>query len=243
MKILGVIPARYASTRLPGKVLLDICGKPMIRWVYERAAAASCLNELVVATDDERVFKAVRDFGGNAVMTDPLHPNGSCRAAEVARSRDVDLVINVQGDEPLMDPRMIEETAQALAWPGAVCSTLCRPLEDKALFANPNVVKVVRDLRGDALYFSRSPIPYPREPLGATAYEHVGIYGYTREFLLRYIELSATPLADTESLEQLRILEHGYKIRVAVTACPSLGPNVNTAEDLEAVREILKKAP
>lgn len=241
MHILGVIPARYASTRLPGKVLLELCGKPMIQWVYERAARASCLNDLVVATDDATVFSAVRQFGGAAVMTAD-HPNGSSRAAEVARSRSADCVINIQGDEPLIDPEMIDEAARTLtSSPGAVCATLCRPLEGESAFSSPHVVKVVRDLLGDALYFSRSPIPFPREPLKAPVYEHVGIYAYTRAFLLRYVELPMTPLAETESLEQLKILEHGYKIKVAVTRCPQLGPNVNTPEDLDAVRHILSE--
>lgn len=239
MNVLGVIPARYSSSRLPGKVLLDIAGKPMVQWVYERAAVSSCLDALVVATDDERVVQAVHHFGGKAVMTDPCHPNGSSRAAEVARAHDVDFVINIQGDEPLMDPRMITETVNALSRSGRECATLCRPLEDKQFFDNPHVVKVVRDLQGDALYFSRSLLPYPREGFKLPVYEHVGIYGYTRDFLFRYVELESTPLAETESLEQLRILEHGYKIRVDITKCPQLGPNVNTEEDLSRVRTIL----
>ena len=243
-KILGVIPARYASTRLPGKVLADICGKPMIQHVYERALRAACLTELVVATDDRRVLEAVRAFAGDgaAVMTSPEHPNGSSRAAEVLKSRDADAVINIQGDEPLLDPAMIDEVAEALfSGPDVVCSTLCRPLEAEGDRSNPNAVKVVLGLDGDALYFSRSSIPYPRSTPRIPVYEHIGLYGYRSGFLRRYAELPMTPLAETESLEQLKILEHGYRLRVAVTRCGGLGPSVDTAEDLEAVRRMLER--
>ncbi len=248
-KILGVIPARYASTRLPGKVLADICGKPMIRHVYERALRALCLTELVVATDDRRVFEAVHAFAGDgaAVMTSPDHPNGSSRAAEVLErknkeGRDLDAVINIQGDEPLLDPAMIDEVAEALfSGPDVVCSTLCRPLEAEGDRSNPNAVKVVLGLDGDALYFSRSSIPYPRSTPRIPVYEHIGLYGYRSGFLRRYAELPMTPLAETESLEQLKILEHGYRLRVAVTRCGGAGPSVDTAEDLEAVRRMLER--
>ena len=243
MSLLGVIPARYASTRLPGKVLLDICGKPMIQHVYERASRASCLSELLVATDDQRVFDAVRAFGGQVVMSNPEHPNGTSRAAELAESRDADCVVNIQGDEPLLDPEMIDEVAQTLASaPDVVSATLCRPIEDEKLFANPNVVKVVLDQAGYALYFSRSLIPFPRENTNVPVYEHVGIYGYTRDFLLEYVRLPMTPLAETESLEQLKILENGYRMKVSVTRCRSFGPNVNTEEDLKEVCRILNSA-
>lgn len=243
MKILGVIPARYASTRLPGKVLLDICGKPMIQLVYENASRASCLDELVVATDDERVFQAVEAFGGKVVMSDPGHPNGTSRAAELVRTREADWVINIQGDEPLIDPKMIGEVARTLSSSAdVVCATLCRPIENREALNNPNVVRVVCDREGNALYFSRSLIPYPREDFKIPVYEHVGIYGYTRDFLLKYVQLPMTPLAETESLEQLKVLENGYKIKVSVTQCRQIGPNVNTLEDLESVRKILGKA-
>ena len=242
MKILGVIPARYASTRLPGKVLLDICGKPMIQRVFERAARAACLNELVIATDDEKVFQAVKAFGGNVVMSAPTHPNGTSRAAELAKSREVDYVIKIQGDEPLIDSEMIDEVARTLASSSeVVCATLCRPIQDREAVLNPHVVRVVCDRFDNALYFSRALIPYPREECKVPVYEHVGIYGYTRDFLLEYVRLPMTPLAETESLEQLKVLENGYKIKVAVTRCPQIGPNVNTWEDLEAVRKILSK--
>ena len=243
MKVLGVIPARYASTRLPGKVLLDICGKPMIRLVYERAAQAKSLDELVVATDDEKVYAAVDAFGGRVVMTGPGHPNGTSRAAELAKLREVDCVVNIQGDEPLLDPGMIDEVVHVLkSSPDVVSATLCRPITDDAALSNPNVVKVVCDRAGFALYFSRSPVPFPREGFRIPVYEHVGIYGYTKDFLLKYVQLPMTPLAETESLEQLKVLENGYRMKVAVTRCQAAGPNVNTPEDLETVRKILSEA-
>ena len=244
-KILGVIPARYGSSRLPGKVLADLCGKPMIRHVYERALRAKCLTELVVAADDQRVSDAVRAFAGEraVVMTSPDHPNGSSRAAEVLEGRGADAVINIQGDEPLLAPSMIDEVAEALfSAPEVLCATLCRPLRDEADRGNPNAVKVVLDRNGDALYFSRSLIPYPRGALRVPVYEHIGIYGYRADFLKRCVELPMTPLAETESLEQLKVLEHGYKIRTAVTRCADAGPSVDTPEDLEAVRAILEGA-
>jgi 3-deoxy-manno-octulosonate cytidylyltransferase (CMP-KDO synthetase) len=215
----------------------------MIQMVYERAGRASCLDELVVATDDERVRDAVRAFGGAVVMTDPAHPNGTSRSAEVAKSREVDFVVNIQGDEPLLDPEMIDEVARTLvSSPDIPAATLCRPIVDDALLKNPNVVKVVCDRLGCALYFSRSLIPFPQEGFHVPAFEHVGIYGYTRDFLLKYAELPMTPLAGTESLEQLKILENGWKIKVSVTRCSQAGPNVNTPEDLELVRKIVAES-
>lgn len=236
--ILGVIPARWASTRLPGKPLADICGKPMIQHVYERARRSRALSALVVATDDRRVLDAVRAFGGSAVLTSPDHPNGSSRAEEAARGYSVWAVINIQGDEPLLDPSMIDEVASALEEPDVLCATLCRPLAEEE-WANPNAVKVVVDQAGNALYFSRSLIPYPRNaPI--PVYQHIGLYGYRAEFLRRYVELPMTPLARAESLEQLKVLEHGHKIRVKVTACAAPGRGVDTPEDLEAVRKLIE---
>ncbi|NLL36891.1 MAG: 3-deoxy-manno-octulosonate cytidylyltransferase [Fretibacterium sp.] len=238
-KILGVIPARYASKRLPGKVLLDICGKPMIQHVYERALKARSLFALIVATDDARVFEAVRAFGGEVVMTSPDHPNGTARAAEAAErfGEPVDAVINVQGDEPLLDPLMLDELAAALfSGPDVVCATLCHPLSDERRMGDPNQVKVVLDRNGDALYFSRSLIPYPRCTPSVPVYGHIGLYGYDRDFLALSTTLPSTPLAEAESLEQLKILEHGYKIRTVVTSRPLPGKGVDTQEDLEAAR-------
>ncbi len=217
MKVLGVIPARYASTRLPGKPLADICGKTLVRRVYERASLSAILDHLVVATDDERILQEVRSFGGNCVLTSPDHPNGTCRAAEAPKGR------RRRGDQhpgrrTLLDPVMIDETASLLSEDGsALSSTLCEPLADPESTRNPNVVKVVMDRFGNALYFSRSVIPYPRVETGVHVYRHIGIYGFRREFLFTYASLPPTPLSAAESLEQLRILEHGYSMKVAVT--------------------------
>lgn len=241
LEILGVIPARWGSTRLPGKPLLDICGEPMIQHVWERAKLSASLSDVVVATDDRRVYDAVRSFGGEAAMTSPDHPNGTCRVEEVARGRGVDAVINVQGDEPLLDPMMIDEVAALLAEPGTDMATLCRPLEDEASRADPNVVKVVLARDGHALYFSRSLIPYPRNEPSVPIYQHIGIYGYSAAFLRRYVELPPTPLSEAESLEQLKALEHGYRIRVMPTASAAPSRGVDTEGDLEAVREIVRR--
>ena len=242
MHFLGIIPARYASTRFPGKPLADLGGKPMIQRVYERVRPT--VDRLVVATDDERIRQAVEAFGGDVVMTSDTHRSGTdrCREACDKVGATADVVINIQGDEPLLDPAMIDEVAEALfSGPDVVCSTLCRPMEAEADRSNPNAVKVVLGQNGDALYFSRSPIPYPRSTPRVPVYEHIGIYGYRSGFLRRYAELPMTPLAETESLEQLKILEHGYRLRVAVTRCGGLGPSVDTAEDLEAVRRMLER--
>ena len=235
MNIIGIIPARYASTRFPGKPLADICGKPMIQHVYERAKKASSLHDVLVATDDERIFSCVQSFGGQAVMTDSSLPNGTARCEQAARNYDADAVINIQGDEPLLDPRMIDEVAELLA--DDECSTLCSELTED--FWNPNIVKVVMSLDGHALYFSRSLIPYKRNASPLPVYQHIGIYGYRTDFLKKYVSLPASPLSEAESLEQLKILEHGFRIRVKVTDCRGKSIGVDTTEDLEKVRKIM----
>ncbi len=239
-KILGVIPSRYASSRLPGKPLLEISGKTMVEHVYRRAMASGIFFRVVVATDDRRVYEAVEKFGGDVIMTSPDHPDGSSRVAEVARGIDTDYVINIQGDEPMIDPRMLKELAEGLiADTDADSATACVPIKNEEDFLNPNIVKVVRALNGRALYFSRSPIPFRRNDTECPVWEHLGIYAFTKKFLLKMVELPKTPLMTTESLEQLRILEHGYTMTVIPTKYPSAGPNVNTEEDLEKVREIM----
>lgn len=239
MKILGIIPARYSSTRFPGKPLADILGKTMIQRVYERAKLAKNLCDVVVATDYARIFECVHGFGGQAVMTDSSLPNGTARCEQAARlyGCDADAVINIQGDEPLLDPVMIDEAAELLE--ENYCVTLCREFREGEDFQNPNAVKVVLAQNGDALYFSRSVIPYKRNESALPVYQHIGIYGYSTDFLKKYVSLPNTPLSDAESLEQLKILEHGFKIRVKVTSseCESVG--VDTPEDLQRVREIL----
>ena len=241
MKALGIIPARYNSTRLPGKPLKDICGKPMIQHVYERAVKAELLDEVVVATDDRRIVDAVIRFGGKAQLTSPDHDTGSDRIAEIAQSMECDLVVNIQGDEPLILPEIIDEIVDVLMKDRSLLiSTGCYQVTDPELFENPNVVKVVCDQRGDALYFSRSLIPYPRNSNALEVYEHIGIYAYRKDFLMEYVKFGPTPLSVTESLEQLRVMEKGYKIRVVKTGYNYNALSVDTQEDLDAVIAIIE---
>lgn len=240
MNIVGVIPARYGSTRLPGKPLADLGGKPVIQHTYERACQA--LDHVMVATDDERVLDAVKAFGGYAVMTRTDHRCGSERVAEVAATLDVELVVNIQGDEPFIDPLMIEEAvAPLLADSELVMSTLSRAILSEEDLHNPNVVKVATDQQGNALYFSRSLIPYPRHREFCQWREHVGLYVYRKEFLLEYVQWPPTPLEQAESLEQLRILEHGFPIRVIETERGRGAPCIDTPEDLARAKKYLNK--
>jgi 3-deoxy-manno-octulosonate cytidylyltransferase (CMP-KDO synthetase) len=264
-QIVAVIPARYDATRLPGKPLADIAGRPMIEHVYRRAAAARGVDAVVVATDDERIAAAVRGFGGIAAMTRPTHRTGTDRIAEVAASLSCEIVLNIQGDEPLIEPEMIEQLiAPLVSDPMLEMSTVCVAIADRSDYANPNVVKVVRDQRGDALYFSRAPIPYARDlrvplppspfppppsllplppsPLPLSPFwKHIGLYGYRRTFLLKFATLPQTPLERAESLEQLRALEHGYRIHTVESTHDSIG--VDTPDDLDRVRRHLLAVP
>jgi len=241
-----VIPARYASTRLPGKALLPMAGKPMIQWVHERAARSRA-SEILIATDDSRIARASESFGAHVVMTEPTHASGTDRIAEVARARQwapSDIVVNVQGDEPLIPPALIDQVAGLLLTnSNAHMATLGSPLTNLDQLLDPNVVKVVMDVTGRALYFSRAPIPWNRDsaPSGlasqtnfAGARRHIGIYAYRVEALLRLASLAPTPLEQAEKLEQLRALENGFEIRVADAVEPP-GPDVNTPEDVERV--------
>lgn len=241
MKILCVIPARYASTRLPGKPLADIAGKPMIQRVYERAAQAKLPFAVIVATDDERVLAAVEKAGGTAVMTAKEHANGTDRLAEVAAAfPDADVIVNVQGDEPLIEPTLIDELAAVFETDeDVVMATVKTALTDAVEQQNPNNVKVVTDQNGYALYFSRSLLPYPRNQTGVGVYKHIGIYAYRRSFLLQYAAMEPTPLEKTESLEQLRALENGYKIKVIASDAQFIG--VDTPEDLARVNAIYQQ--
>jgi len=242
MRVVGVIPARYASTRLPGKPLVDILGKPMIRRVYENAARSRLLEMLIVATDDERILEAVRAFGGRAVLTSRDHATGTDRVAEVVRGLEAEIVVNIQGDEPFVRPGMIDEVVEPLlADPELPMCTSMHRITDPADFANPNVVKAVVDLAGDALYFSRSLIPYPRKTEGHRVFEHIGMYAYRKDFLLKYAALPQTPLEKLESLEQLRVLEHGYRLRVVETRQPYIALSVDTPEDLEKARTLARE--
>jgi 3-deoxy-manno-octulosonate cytidylyltransferase (CMP-KDO synthetase) len=230
-----IIPARYHSTRLPGKVLSDIGGRPMIEHVYRRASLAGA-SSVIVATDDERVRDVVEGFGGQALMTSERHPTGTDRLAEAVRFLEADIIINVQADEPLIEPAMIDEAAAALvSAPEASIGTLRKAVAGASELANPHVVKVVVDLTGRALYFSRAPVPFVRDGNRAhAAWRHIGIYAYRRDALLRLASLPPTPLEQAESLEQLRALEHGFVIQTAETSHDTIG--VDTQEDLDRVR-------
>jgi len=239
MKIICVIPARYASTRLPGKPLKDICGKPMICRVYDRAKLAKNISEVIVATDDDRIFQAVEKNSGRAMMTRADHKTGTDRLAEVAEKfSDADVVINVQGDEPLIEPALIEELAAQFEDENLQMATVATELTDAEEMKNPNNVKVVIDKNNNALYFSRSLIPYPRNEGKSKVFKHIGIYAYRRNFLLDYAKMQPTELEQAESLEQLRALENGFKIRVIKSDCKFVG--VDTEEDLKLVNEIYK---
>ncbi len=239
MKVLCVIPARYASTRLPGKPLKDIAGKPMVCRVYDRVIQANKVLKTIVATDDERILTAVRKNGGAAMLTSIDHPTGTDRLAEVAENfPDFELIINVQGDEPLIEPMVIDSLAAAFEADSELkMATVKTLMTDRAEIENPNNVKVVTDKAGYALYFSRSVLPYSRNE-GCPVYKHIGIYAYKRDFLLDYAKMDSTPLEKSESLEQLRVLESGYRIKVVETTAKFVG--VDTAEDLAKVNEIYK---
>jgi len=238
-KPIAVIPARYASTRLPAKPLALIAGKPLVQHVWERCVHSGAFAEVLVATDDERIAEAVRAFGGTAVMTSPHARSGTDRIAEIARARpDVPYFVNVQGDEPLVHPEMLQALGGAFADPETQMATLVRPLEEGER-QNPNVVKVVLSRDGHALYFSRADIPFEREPGQGFPHRfaHVGLYAYTREALLRLSQLAPSPLEDTERLEQLRALECGMAIRCLMTLHRTVG--VDTPEDIPKVEEAL----
>ncbi|MCX7919815.1 MAG: 3-deoxy-manno-octulosonate cytidylyltransferase [bacterium] len=249
MIVLGVIPARYAATRFPGKPLADICGKPMVLHVYDRAKRAKCLSELMVATDDERILRVIEQAGGKAMITSTQHQSGSDRLGEVAQKIDADIVVNIQGDEPLLEPEMIDEMVQPLLSDRTILmGTLKKRISNPEDLHNPNIVKVVCDINGFAIYFSRSLIPYPKTGWkdasihglaeGELAfYKHLGLYAYQKEFLLQFTKLPVSPLEKIEGLEQLRALYNGYKIKVVETKFDTIA--VDTPEDLERVKQII----
>lgn len=254
MMVVAIIPARYSSTRFPGKVLVDICGKPMIQHVFERVRRSSLVGRVVVATDDERVKNAVEGFGGTAVMTSADHQTGTDRIAEVARGMEAEVVVNVQGDEPLISPMAIDEAVRPLLEEIDLdMSTLKCPIEHAEEFFDPNVVKVITDINDYAIYFSRWPIPFHREDWSGLigegqievpqirprmAFRHIGLYAYRRDFLLRFADSPQTPLEMLEKLEQLRALENGYKIKVVETDYRAVG--VDVPEDLARVIGLLQ---
>ncbi len=242
MKILGVIPARYASTRFEGKPLKDINGNTMIEWVYKRAENAD-IDKLVVATDDERIFNTVKNFGGNAVMTSKEHENGTSRIIEVINTpeyNNFDFIINIQGDEPLIDIKSINLLADNYRKEKSEIVTLKKEFNKNENIENPNIVKVITDFNDNAVYFSRSAIPYERNSVeNFKYYKHIGIYGYTSKFLNELKNLKEGILEKIESLEQLRFIENGYKIKVLETVSEVIG--VDTEEDLKEVIKYIKE--
>ncbi len=245
-----VIPARYASTRLPAKPLLDIAGKPMVVWVAERAKNSGA-KQIVVATDDSRILDVVKQHGHQVMMTRVDHVSGTDRIAEVAMAQqwpDDAIVVNVQGDEPLIEASLIVEVANTLSnHPESVMATACHAIHSRADFLNPNIVKVVLDAQSNALYFSRAPIPYPRDAFGANLdlpesmpiYRHIGIYAYRAKFLKQYASLQPSVLEQIESLEQLRVLHHGYKISISISQ-NAHAVGVDTQDDLDYVRSVMR---
>ena len=248
-KIIGVIPARYNSTRFPGKVLAPLCGRPLIHWVIERVSQVQCLSDVMVATDDHRVCTVAEAAGAKAVMTKPDHLSGTDRVAEAAAEIDVDIILNVQGDEPLIDPELVDQVGRVLAEdPSVDMATAAAPLYNPDDYVSPNVVKVVMGCNGQALYFSRAPIPYDRdgehpihgdhEPL---YWRHIGIYGYQAAFLQRVVRTPPSRYEQVEKLEQLRALELGC--RMTVIPAEDFGASVDTPEDLERVEAQIRARP
>ena len=248
-KILAVIPARWASTRFPGKPIADILGKPMVQWVSEQAQKASLITEVVIATDDKRIYDVVLDFGGKAVMTSPSHQSGTDRVAEAVRNLECDIVVNVQGDEPLIPSENIDRVIKPLLDSGELSvSTLMTAIHSRSEMLDPNICKVVVDNVGCALYFTRAPIPYNRDygcmnkskidnEMGANqmilGYKHIGVYAYRKSFLLKFSNMKTSQLENTEKLEQLRILENRYLIQVVETEQNSIG--VDHPNDLDKI--------
>ena len=240
MKAIGVIPARYAATRFEGKVLATLYGKPVIQHVWEKAKKAHTLDELIVATDDERIIKAVGSFGGKATLTAKEHPSGTDRLREVVNPLDVNIVVNIQADEPLLHPSMIDELVTALQQDKEiVMATLMKKIDNTEEINNPNVVKVVVDKDNFALYFSRATIPYHKQVDARCYYKHIGLYSYTKDFLFTFVNMPRSFLEKTEELEQLRALENGYKIKVLETSYNTVG--IDTPEDLQKAEQILSR--
>ncbi|KJJ85706.1 3-deoxy-D-manno-octulosonate cytidylyltransferase [Candidatus Omnitrophus magneticus] len=250
MKCVAIIPARWDSSRFKGKILTRINGKPMLRHVWEKVKKAKEIDDVFIAVDKERVFRAVEAFGGKAVYTSLDHTSGTDRIAEAAKNLDADIIVNIQADEPLVNPAMIDELVQIFQYePKVQMATLIKRIENIEDISNPNIVKVVTDRRGYALYFSRSPIPYlrkngeiwegeEREPSITRYFKHIGLYAYTKEFLLSFASLPTSLLEEDEKLEQLRALEHGYKIMTKETRYSTIG--VDIPADVERVKAFLK---
>jgi len=241
-KVVGIIPARYGSSRFPGKVLKEIAGKPMIQWVYEHAIKSNLLDELFVAVDNDDVYRCVEGFGGKAVMTKSEHQSGTDRLAEAIEIIEADIVVNIQGDQPLLDSNMINEAVQPMLDDATIQMLTLKTKIEKKDYTDPAVVKVVVDENDYALYFSRSLIPYSVDNVELEIFEHVGLYVYSKDFLLTISKLPQTYLEKIEMLEQLRVLEKGYKIKVIETKSDSiLGISVDSPEDLVKVEKIIKE--
>jgi 3-deoxy-manno-octulosonate cytidylyltransferase (CMP-KDO synthetase) len=241
-KVIGVIPARYGSSRFPGKIIAEIAGIPMIERVYEQTAKSKLLDELYVAVDDQKVYDCVASFGGNAVMTESSHQSGTDRIAEVMQKVDGDIVVNIQGDQPLLDPMMIDEAVKPMIDNPEIPMSTIKTKVEPELVDDPGVVTVVTDKDGFALYFSRSPIPFTRDIGGIDYFEHVGLYVYRKDFLLKISQMPPSPLEKIEMLEQLRVIENGYRILVVETKSPgAAGVSVDTPEDLLNVEKLILK--
>lgn len=243
MDVIGVIPARFSSTRFEGKVLADLLGRPVLQHVYERARQALILDDLIIACDDERIADAARRFGAKAVLTSKAHVCGTDRISEVVNPLDVKVIVNIQGDEPLVHPTMIDSVARALLSDESISmATIMRRITDQAEVNDPNVVKVVVDKNNFALYFSRAAIPHRAEGSAVQSplyHKHIGLYAYTKDFLFTYKNLPSSRLEATERLEQLRVLEEGFRIKVIETSFDTIG--VDTPQDLERVKGVLLK--
>ncbi len=240
-KVIGIIPSRYQSKRFPGKPLAMIAGLPLIVRVLHTVQKSHRISEVYVATDDQRIADAVQKYGGQTIITGENHPTGTDRVAEAARDISADYVINIQGDEPFLAGEVVDKVVNALDDPATLMSSACSPIIDGIDADNPNVVKVVLDKASMALYFSRSRIPFVRDsrPGSLKIYRHIGIYGFKRDFLFKFASLERTPLEMAENLEQLRALEHGYKIKMTISNCDFLG--IDSKEDLLKAEEIISK--
>jgi 3-deoxy-manno-octulosonate cytidylyltransferase (CMP-KDO synthetase) len=239
---IGVIPARYGSTRFEGKVIKDLCGKPVIQHVYERAKKAKLLDDLIIAADDDRVVKVIESFGGKCVFTSKSHSTGTDRLAEVVNQLDVKIVVNIQGDEPLINPILIDDLVRVMKTnPDIGMATVVKKSYSEEEFRSPDVVKAILNKNDEALYFSRQPIPVFLKPApgGDWFYKHIGIYAYNKDFLFTFKKLPVSYLEKNERLEQLRALEHGYKIKAIETKYETVG--VDTPEDLELAKVFLQK--
>ena len=236
-KVIAIIPARYQSSNFPGKPLALILGKPMIQWVYERISMAKSIDEVYVATDDQRIYDAVKEFSGRVIMTGECEC-GSARVFQASEFLAADIILNVQGDEPMIKPEMIDELISAFDDPDIDMATLKKEISDDADIKNPNIAKVVTDINHNAIFFSRSVIPYNRDNTDIAYYKHIGIYGYKKEFLKKFVEMPQTEMEKAEQLEQLRVIENGYKIRVIETKYQSIG--VDLPEHVHQVEKMLQ---